>query len=51
MTVALNTSQVGLVFPTRPISLVMLLIAAIMLAVVIAPAVRKKRETDFSVDD
>lgn len=39
------------VFLTRPISLIMLLIAGIMLAVVIAPAVRKKRETVFSEDD
>lgn len=39
------------VFLTRPISLVMLLAAGLMLAVVIAPTVRKKREAVFSEDD
>jgi TctA family transporter len=36
-----------LVFFQRPISLAMLLIAGVLLAVVLAPAVRKKREEAF----
>jgi TctA family transporter len=35
------------VFFQRPISLAMLLIAALLLAIVLAPAVRKKREEAF----
>jgi len=37
----------ALVFFQRPISLTMLIIAGILLAVVLAPAVRKKREEAF----
>jgi TctA family transporter len=36
------------VFVTRPISLVMLLIAAALLFVILAPAVRRKRDTVFT---
>ena len=39
------------VFATRPLSLVKLLIAAGLLVVVVAPAIRRKREAVFSEND
>jgi TctA family transporter len=39
------------VFVTRPISLVMLLISAGLLFIILAPAVRKQRETVFAESD
>jgi putative tricarboxylic transport membrane protein len=36
------------VFVTRPVSLAMLLLAVGLLALVLAPAIRKKRETVFA---
>ena len=39
------------VFFTRPISLVMLLVAAALLAVVVVPAIRQKRETVFTENE
>ena len=39
------------VFVTRPISLVMLLISTGLLFLVLAPTIRKKRETVFAEND